>query len=67
MGVDTMKLAGAEVANVMKGLSAGFEEGYLQAPTITCWPFGRAIQAYEAVEKGGTPTKHVLIPDTAPQ
>jgi len=67
MGVDTMKLKGTEIANVMNGLRAGFQEGYLQAPAITTWPFERAIQAYEAVEKGGTPARHILIPGTAPQ
>jgi NADPH:quinone reductase-like Zn-dependent oxidoreductase len=67
MGVDTMKLKGTEIAKVMNDLRAGFQEGYLQAPAITAWPFERAIQAYEAVEKGGTPTKHVLIPGPAQQ
>jgi NADPH:quinone reductase len=67
IGVDTMKQTGAEIANVMNGLRAGFEEGYLQPPAIVTWPFERAIEAYEAVAKGGTPTKQILIPSIAQQ
>jgi NADPH:quinone reductase len=62
-GVDTMKLTGAEIANVMNQLQIGFQEGHLQAPEITAWAFDRAIEAYKAVEKGGTSAKHILILD----
>jgi NADPH:quinone reductase len=62
-GVDTMKLIGAEIANVMNQLQIGFQEGHLQAPEITAWAFDRAIEAYKAVEKGGTSAKHILILD----
>lgn len=62
IGVDTAKLSGTEIAELMNGLRAGFQEGYLQAPTVTTWPLERAIEAYEAVEKGRPRTKHVLIP-----
>jgi NADPH:quinone reductase-like Zn-dependent oxidoreductase len=62
VGVDTAKLTGPEIADLMNALRPGFEEGYLQAPTLTTWPLERAIEAYEAVEKGHSPTKHVLIP-----
>jgi len=51
----------------MNGLRAGFQEGYLQAPTVTTWPLERAVEAYEAVEKGNPTTKHILIPVTAKQ
>lgn len=67
IGVDTMKLTGAEIAKLMNGLGVGFQEGYLQAPAITTWPLERAVEAYEAVEKGSSPTKHILIPVTAKQ
>jgi NADPH2:quinone reductase len=62
-GVDTMKLTGAEIANLMNQLQIGFQEGHLQAPEITTWAFDRAIEAYKAVEKGGTSAKHILILD----
>jgi NADPH:quinone reductase len=62
IGVDTMKLTGPEIADVMNQLRAGFEAGYLQASEITTWTLERAVEAYEAVEKGGLPTKQVLIP-----
>jgi NADPH:quinone reductase-like Zn-dependent oxidoreductase len=64
IGVDTMKLQGKEIADVMNHLRAGFQEGHLQAPPITTWPFERAVKAYEAVGKGGASTRHILIPDT---
>jgi len=60
IGVDTMKLQGKEIAGLMNHLRNGFEEGHLQPPAITTWPFERAIEAYEAVGKGGASTKHVL-------
>jgi NADPH:quinone reductase-like Zn-dependent oxidoreductase len=62
IGVDTMKLEGTEIAELMKELGAAFRDGHLQAPPITTWPFDRAVEAYEAVEKGGGAAKHVLIP-----
>ena len=64
MGVDSMKLTGAEIANIMNELRAGFQAGHLQAPAVTTWPFESAIEAYEAVEKGGATTKQILIPST---
>jgi NADPH2:quinone reductase len=64
IGVDTMKLQGREITDVMNHLRAGFQDGHLQAPSITTWPFERAIEAYEAVAKGGASTRHILIPDT---
>lgn len=67
IGVDTAKLTGTEIAELMNGLRAGFQEGYLQAPTVTTWPLEHAVKAYEAVDKGGPPTKHILIPVTTRQ
>jgi NADPH:quinone reductase-like Zn-dependent oxidoreductase len=61
-GVDTMKLTGAEIANLMNTLRAGFQEGYLQAPAVTTWPLERAVEAYEAVEKRKSSSKHILFP-----
>lgn len=62
MGVDTTKLTGTEIATTMNALRAGFQEGYLQASKVQTWPFEQAIQAYEAVEKGGLAAKQILIP-----
>jgi NADPH:quinone reductase len=61
IGVDTMKLTGPEIAAIMNGLRAGFEEGRLQAPLVNTWPLDRAIEAYKTVEQG-THTKQVLLP-----
>jgi len=51
----------------MNHLRAGFQEGYLQAPAISTWPLERGVEAYKLVEKGGTPTRHVLIPGATEQ
>jgi NADPH:quinone reductase-like Zn-dependent oxidoreductase len=64
IGVDTMKLTGTEIAKLMNQLRDGFQEGHLQAPDITTWPLERAVEAYEAVDKGLPPAKHILIPGT---
>jgi len=62
LGVDTMKFTGPKIAGLMNDLGAGFQGGHLQAPTVTTWPIERAAEAYQAVEKGGSPTRHLLIP-----
>ncbi len=67
IGIDTMKLTGPEIAKLMDQLGEGFQEGHLQAPAIKTWPLERAVEAYEAVDKGLPPTKHILIPGTAKQ
>ncbi len=67
LGVDTMKFTGTEIADLMNDLRAGFQGGYLQAPPIRTWPLERGVEAYELVENGGAPTKHVLIPGTTKQ
>ncbi len=67
IGIDTAKLTASEIATLMNNLRAGFQEGYLRAPSVTTWPLDRAIEAYQAVEKGGGPTKHVLIPGSVKQ
>ncbi|QRK12671.1 zinc-binding alcohol dehydrogenase family protein [Archangium violaceum] len=62
LGVDTAKLSGAEIAKIMDGLRAGFEEGKLQPPTVKTWSLAQATEAYEAVAKGDASAKHVLLP-----
>ena len=60
---DIQELSHAEIAKVMNSLRDGFQEGHLEAPAVTPWPFENAIQAYELVENG-TPIKYILIPRT---
>ena len=62
LGVDSVKLTGPEIANIMNGLRAGFENGNLQAPAVTTWPLERAVEAYEVVAKGGARAKQILLP-----
>jgi NADPH:quinone reductase len=61
IGVDTMKLTGGEIARIMDQLRAGFEQGKLKPSPTTTWPLARAVEAYAAVEKGGSSTTHVLL------
>jgi NADPH2:quinone reductase len=61
-GVDSMKLIGPQIAEIMNELRAGFENGYLEAPEVTTWPLERAMEAYDAVAKGGARTKQILVP-----
>ncbi|HWE07557.1 MAG TPA: zinc-binding dehydrogenase [Rhizomicrobium sp.] len=62
IGLDTMKLTGPGIAKIMDALRAGFESGELKPPEIREWPLDKAVEAYAAVEKGGSQTKHVLLP-----
>jgi NADPH:quinone reductase-like Zn-dependent oxidoreductase len=62
IGVDSVKLTGPEIAELMNTLRVGFQEGFLSAPPVQTWPLERAVEAYEAVEKGGSPAKQILIP-----
>jgi hypothetical protein len=34
----------------------------LEAPEVTTWPLERAMEAYDAVAKGGARTKQILVP-----
>jgi NADPH:quinone reductase-like Zn-dependent oxidoreductase len=65
IGFDTLKLTGKEIAGILDGLRDGFESGTLRAPPIQTWPFERAVEAYEAVERRDPPVKHVLVMGTA--
>ncbi|MCA9530155.1 MAG: zinc-binding alcohol dehydrogenase family protein [Myxococcales bacterium] len=60
VGVDTMALSGTDIVALMDQMRAGFEAGVLQPPTIQTWSFDQAVEAYEAVARGGAPVKHVL-------
>jgi NADPH:quinone reductase-like Zn-dependent oxidoreductase len=64
IGVDTLKLDGAEIAGILNALKPGFEGGQLKPFQVQTWPFGEAIEAYDAAAKGGA-AKHVLLPREA--
>lgn len=62
IGVDSMKFTGMEIAQMLTALRPGFESGALKPFDVHAWPLERAIDAYDAVAKGG-PLKHVLLPN----
>jgi NADPH:quinone reductase-like Zn-dependent oxidoreductase len=62
IGVDTLKLSGPQIAQIMDQLRPGFEEGHLRASALKTWSLDKAAQAYDAVAKGDTAHKHVLLP-----
>ncbi|MGO8854571.1 MAG: quinone oxidoreductase family protein [Steroidobacteraceae bacterium] len=62
IGVDTLKLTSPEIAKIMDDLRAGFEGRHLRPSPIQTWMLDQAIDAYAAVEKGATSSKHVLLP-----
>jgi NADPH:quinone reductase len=61
IGLDTLALTDQDIAGVMDHLRTGFQLGVLQPPPIQTWPFARAVDAYEAVAKGGSRARHVLL------
>ena len=62
LGVNTMALTGAGTAEMLDELRRGFEEGHLRPPAVSTWPLERAVEAYEAVGRGGAYAKQVLVP-----
>jgi NADPH:quinone reductase len=62
IGVDTVKLTGPAIANIMDKLRAGFEGGHLRPSPVQRWSLDQAIEAYSAVERGGSLRKHVFLP-----
>jgi len=62
LSVDTVKLTGPAIANIMDKLRAGFEDGYLRTSPVQRWSLDQAIDAYAAVERGASSKKHVLLP-----
>ena len=63
IGVDTMGLTGEQIAATLDRLREGFENRMLQPSSLKNWPFAKAVQAYEAVDRHDPPTKHVLVMD----
>jgi NADPH:quinone reductase len=61
ISVDTMKLAGPEIAKIMDEPRAGFEDGYLRPSPVQTWSLDQGIEAYTAVEKGAASNKHVFL------
>jgi NADPH:quinone reductase len=65
LSVDTVKLSGPAIANIMDKLRFGFEDGYLRTAPIQKWSLDQAIDAYAAVEKGVSSKKHVFLPHSS--
>jgi NADPH:quinone reductase-like Zn-dependent oxidoreductase len=65
IGVDTVKLTGAEIAKIMDKLRAGFDDGHLRPSPVETWPLERGVEAYAAVERGRASSKQVLLPRTS--
>jgi NADPH:quinone reductase-like Zn-dependent oxidoreductase len=63
IGVDSLGLTGAEIASVMDQLRPGFEAGALRPFDVRTWPLRRAVEAYQAADRGGDTTKQVLLPE----
>jgi NADPH:quinone reductase len=62
IGVDTAKLDGGALAKIMDELRRGFDEGHFQTSPSRGWRLDQAADAYNAVAKGGTSERHVLLP-----
>jgi hypothetical protein len=56
-----VKLTGREISRIMDQLRAGFDAGHLKPSPTTTWPLSGALEAYRAVERGGTSTEQVLL------
>jgi NADPH:quinone reductase len=62
IGIDSLKLTGPHIAEIMDALKPGFESGALKPFPTKSWRLEDAVAAYYAAEKGAGPEKHVLIP-----
>jgi NADPH:quinone reductase len=62
IGVDSMKFSGTDIRRTLDKLRAGFEQGKLKPSPVFAWPIAKAVEAYQLAERGGSPTKHVLLP-----
>ncbi len=62
IGVDTGKLTGHEIAQIMDYLRDGFDRDRLKPSLTESWPLGKAIDAYTAVETHPGMAKRVLLP-----
>jgi NADPH2:quinone reductase len=62
IGVDSMKFSGTDIRQTLDRLRAGFEQGKLKPSPVQPWPIAKAVEAYQLAERGGSPTKQVLLP-----
>lgn len=63
IGVDTMKFTGPDIARTLNRLRPGFDQGYLEPSAVQAWPLTEAVGAYQAVERGGSSAKQILLPN----
>jgi NADPH:quinone reductase-like Zn-dependent oxidoreductase len=61
IGIDTAKLTGPEIAEIMDALRAGFEAGHLRTAAVKSWSLAHAVEAYSSVERDDTSAKHILL------
>jgi NADPH:quinone reductase len=61
IGVDTQKLTGPEIADLMNHLRQGFQAGLLQVPQPETNEFANAVEAYVKVAEKKSRKKQVLI------
>lgn len=62
IGVDSMKLSGPEIAQLMDKLREGFDDGQFMPSSVQNWRLDQAREAYAAVQQGGSSKKQVLVP-----
>jgi NADPH2:quinone reductase len=60
IGIDTIKLTGGEIAQIMNELREGFEGGHLRPSGIRTWTLDKGVDAYSLVAAGDSSTKHVF-------
>ena len=64
IGVDTMKLSGPAIAKIMDALRPAFEQGIFEPFPVETWRLDQSVDAYAAAGKGGSPDKHVILPQS---
>jgi NADPH:quinone reductase len=60
IGVDTFKLAGREIADMMNNLRDGFEAGFLHVSKVETNEFDKAVEAYTKLVEKKSRAKQVL-------
>lgn len=60
IGIDTIKLTGVEIAQIMDELREGFEGGHLKPSPIKTWSLDKGVDAYSTVAAGDSSAKHVF-------
>ena len=62
IGVDTLKLGFSEAADILRGLTPGFEQGDFPPPEVRAWPLECGPDAYREIEAGKIKSKVALTP-----